>query len=71
MPRGPDTVKGLLLSCLGDKNPCVFLVPENCHEPYQDVPKLYYTLPLRTAEIISEGRPLLVVNVNECLPQQQ
>ncbi|KFD57188.1 hypothetical protein M513_02073, partial [Trichuris suis] len=56
MPRGPFEAKGLLLQCIEDKNPCIFLEPKILYRRAVDeVPTGKYTLPLSKAEFLCEG----------------
>ena len=49
MPRGPSQAKGLLLSCIRDKNPCVFFEPKALYRAsVGEVPLGDYTLELGT-----------------------
>lgn len=56
IPRGPLQAKGLLLSCIRDKNPCIFFEPKILYRmAVEQVPLKDYTLPLSKAEILIEG----------------
>ena len=47
IPRGPAMAKGLLLSCIRDKNPCIFFEPKILYRAASEpVPKKDYMLPL-------------------------
>jgi 2-oxoisovalerate dehydrogenase E1 component beta subunit len=53
MPRSPVTAKGLLLSCIRERNPCVFFEPKALYRAsVEEVPEGDFTIPLRTAEIV-------------------
>ncbi|KAI5638698.1 transketolase, pyrimidine binding domain-containing protein [Phthorimaea operculella] len=55
VPRGPIAAKGLLLSCIRSRDPCVFLEPKILYRSAaEEVPKEDYTLPLEKAEILRE-----------------
>ena len=57
IPRGPIQAKGLLLSCVRDDNPCVFLEPKILYRAaIEDVPAGDYELPLSEADVILEGK---------------
>lgn len=48
--------KGLLLSCIQDKDPCLFLEPKVLYRSsVEDVPKESFTLPLGKAHIVIPG----------------
>lgn len=56
MSRGPIKAKGLLLSCIRDDNPCIFLEPKVLYRSAVEmVPTQDYTLPLSSADILVEG----------------
>ena len=53
IPRGPAMAKGLLLSCIRDKNPCIFFEPKILYRAASEpVPKKDYMLPLGKIAII-------------------
>lgn len=57
VPRGPIKAKGLLLSCIRDNNPCIFLEPKVLYRSAVEmVPTQEYTLPLSSADVIVEGK---------------
>ena len=57
IPRGPIQAKGLLLSCIRDQNPCIFLEPKILYRSaVEEVPVGDYVLPLGKAEVIMEGK---------------
>ncbi|XP_034829766.1 2-oxoisovalerate dehydrogenase subunit beta, mitochondrial [Maniola hyperantus] len=56
VPRGPITAKGLLLSCIQDRDPCIFFEPKILYRSAsEDVPIDSYTLPLGKAQVLREG----------------
>jgi 2-oxoisovalerate dehydrogenase E1 component beta subunit len=63
MPRSPIQAKGLLLSAIASKDPCVFMEPKALYRAaVEQVPTTPYTLPLSKAEILSEGSDLTIVS---------
>jgi 2-oxoisovalerate dehydrogenase E1 component beta subunit len=61
-PRDAITAKGLLLACIRDRNPCIFLEPKILYRSnVQEVPVDDYTLPLGSAEVLVEGSHVTVV----------
>ncbi|VDD90365.1 unnamed protein product [Enterobius vermicularis] len=61
-PRGPIMAKGLLLSCVRDDNPCLFLEPKVLYRlGSEEVPVADYTIPLSKAEVVREGKDLTMV----------
>nr|XP_019946674.1 PREDICTED: 2-oxoisovalerate dehydrogenase subunit beta, mitochondrial [Paralichthys olivaceus] len=62
IPRGPVQAKGLLLSCINDKNPCIFFEPKILYRAaVEQVPVESYTIPLSQAEILQEGSDVTLV----------
>ncbi|CAG0878976.1 unnamed protein product [Darwinula stevensoni] len=56
VPRGPIVAKGLLLSCIRDKDPCLFLEPKVLYRSaVEQVPSKDYMLPLMKADVLHEG----------------
>lgn len=56
MPRGAYKAKGLLLSCIRDKDPCIFLEPKVLYRSaVEEVPDGDFELPLGKADILIEG----------------
>ena len=56
IPRGPIQAKGLLLSCIRDRNPCIFFEPKILYRlAVEQVPVKDYMIPLSKAEILTEG----------------
>uniref|UniRef100_A0A5G2QWA0 3-methyl-2-oxobutanoate dehydrogenase (2-methylpropanoyl-transferring) n=1 Tax=Sus scrofa TaxID=9823 RepID=A0A5G2QWA0_PIG len=62
VPRSPFQAKGLLLSCIEDKNPCIFFEPKILYRAaVEQVPIEPYTIPLSQAEVIQEGSDVTLV----------
>ncbi|KAJ8290891.1 hypothetical protein GJAV_G00018890 [Gymnothorax javanicus] len=62
VPRGPFQAKGLLLSCIEDKNPCIFFEPKILYRAAVDqVPVEAYQIPLSEAEVLQEGSDVTLV----------
>lgn len=62
IPRGPTKAKGLLLSCIRDKDPCIFFEPKILYRSaVEEVPVADYELPLGKADIISNGEDVTLV----------
>ncbi|KAF5905733.1 2-oxoisovalerate dehydrogenase subunit beta, mitochondrial [Clarias magur] len=62
IPRGPIQAKGLLMSCIADKNPCIFFEPKILYRAaVEQVPTDAYYLPLSQADIVQEGSDLTMV----------
>lgn len=62
VPRGPIQAKGLLLSCIRDKNPCIFFEPKILYRlAVEQVPVKDYMIPLSKAEVLVEGDDVTMV----------
>lgn len=62
VPRGPIQAKGLLLSCIRDQNPCIFLEPKILYRlAVEQVPVKDYTIPLSKAEVLLEGDDVTLI----------
>lgn len=62
VPRGPIQAKGLLLSCIRDKNPCLFFEPKILYRlAVEQVPVKDYMIPLSKAEVLTEGDDVTVI----------
>ncbi|CAG2058950.1 unnamed protein product, partial [Timema podura] len=62
VPRGALKAKGLLLSCIQDRDPCIFFEPKILYRgAVDDVPLKEYTLPLGKADILLEGDAVTLV----------
>jgi 2-oxoisovalerate dehydrogenase E1 component beta subunit len=62
VPRGPVMAKGLLLSCIRDKNPCIFFEPKILYRSaVENVPIKDYELPLGKADIVVPGDDVTLI----------
>ncbi|GLG96570.1 2-oxoisovalerate dehydrogenase subunit beta, mitochondrial-like Protein [Gryllus bimaculatus] len=62
IPRGPIKAKGLLLSCIRDKDPCIFLEPKILYRAaVEEVPVSDYSLPIGKADVLLEGDAVTLV----------
>jgi pyruvate/2-oxoglutarate/acetoin dehydrogenase E1 component/TPP-dependent pyruvate/acetoin dehydrogenase alpha subunit len=53
--------KGLLLSCIEDDDPCVFMEPVRCYFTPGPVPEGWYTIPLGVADIKRPGKDVTLI----------
>jgi len=61
-PRDAITAKGLLLSCIRDRNPCIFFEPKILYRSsVQEVPTGDFTLPLGKADVLTSGSDITMV----------
>lgn len=62
IPRGPTMAKGLLLSCIRDKNPCIFFEPKILYRSaVEQVPVADYELPLGKADVLIPGDDITLI----------
>ncbi|KAF7489419.1 2-oxoisovalerate dehydrogenase subunit beta, partial [Sarcoptes scabiei] len=62
IPRGPIQAKGLLLSCIRDRNPCIFFEPKILYRlAVEQVPVKDYMLPISKAEVLVEGDDVTLI----------
>ncbi|XP_013172379.1 PREDICTED: 2-oxoisovalerate dehydrogenase subunit beta, mitochondrial isoform X2 [Papilio xuthus] len=62
VPRGPIAAKGLLLACIRERDPCIFLEPKILYRSAaEEVPVEDYTLPLGKAQLLREGTSATLV----------
>ncbi|XP_059501258.1 2-oxoisovalerate dehydrogenase subunit beta, mitochondrial isoform X4 [Stegostoma tigrinum] len=62
IPRSPIQAKGLLISCIEDKNPCIFFEPKILYRAaVEQVPVEAYQVPLSQAEVLEEGSDVTLV----------
>uniref|UniRef100_A0A6I8N253 3-methyl-2-oxobutanoate dehydrogenase (2-methylpropanoyl-transferring) n=1 Tax=Ornithorhynchus anatinus TaxID=9258 RepID=A0A6I8N253_ORNAN len=62
VPRSPLQAKGLLLSCIEDKNPCIFFEPKILYRAaVEQVPIDPFYIPLSQAEVLQEGSDVTLV----------
>ncbi|KAH0618070.1 hypothetical protein JD844_017039 [Phrynosoma platyrhinos] len=62
IPRGPIEAKGLLLSYIEDKNPCIFFEPKILYRAaVEQVPVEPYYIPLSQAEVLQDGSDVTLV----------
>ena len=60
--RSPIQAKGMLLACIRDDNPCLFMEPKILYRAAEEqVPTGDYTLDLDKAEVVREGTDITMV----------
>ncbi len=62
MPSNPYDAKGLLISCVEDNNPCIFLEHRWLHNIHGDVPEEIYRIPIGQAKVVKEGTDVTIVS---------
>ena len=71
-PASPYEAKGLLISCIRDNDPIIFLEPKRLYRAIkEDVPEEEYTIPLGKARIVEEGSDVTLISygsrVKDCM----
>ena len=62
IPSTPYEAKGLILSSIRDPNPVLFLEPKRIYRAIrEEVPEGDYTIPLRKARIVQEGKDVTII----------
>src|ERR1700682_3927209 len=62
MPSRPYDAKGLLISSIRDPDPVIFFEPKRVYRCFrEEVPKAEYTIPIGSAQVLSEGTDVTVV----------
>jgi pyruvate/2-oxoglutarate/acetoin dehydrogenase E1 component len=61
MPSTPHDAKGLLVSCVRDDNPVLFVDDRWLYDVEGDVPKKLYTVPIGRAAVRKEGTDVTVI----------
>ena len=70
IPRSPVQAKGLLLSCIRSRDPCLFFEPKILYRiAEEDVPTEDYMIPLGKAEVMKEGTDITIVSYGMQLRQ--
>ena len=62
IPSTPYEAKGLLLSCIRDPDPIIFMEPKRIYRAIrEEVPEGDYTIPLGKARMVQEGKDVTVI----------
>src|SRR5512136_1096798 len=62
IPSTPSEAKGLLLSCMRDPDPVIFMEPKRIYRAIrEEVQEGEYTVPLGRARIVQEGKDVTIV----------
>lgn len=63
VPSTPYDAKGLMISCIRDNNPVVFMEPKKIYRSFrEEVPDAEYSVPLGKAKVTREGSDVTVVS---------
>ena len=69
MPSTPYDVKGLLVACIRDDNPTVFVSNKRMLGVKGDVPEELYEVPLGSAKVVREGDGVTVIAYGRMVPE--
>jgi acetoin:2,6-dichlorophenolindophenol oxidoreductase subunit beta len=69
MPSNPHDVKGLLVACLRDDNPTVFVSNKRMFGVKGPVPEELYEVPLGTSSVVRPGDDVTVVTYGRMVPE--
>ncbi|OGP75621.1 MAG: 2-oxoisovalerate dehydrogenase [Deltaproteobacteria bacterium RBG_16_49_23] len=62
IPSTPYEAKGLLLSCIRDPDPVIYLEPKRIYRAIrEEVPEGDYTIPLGEARLVQEGKDVTII----------
>ncbi|MFZ4748111.1 MAG: alpha-ketoacid dehydrogenase subunit alpha/beta, partial [Sphingomonas sp.] len=61
-PSNAADAKGMLLSCIDDPDPCIFLEAMRCYFVPGEVPEGHYTVPLGKAAIARPGTDITIIS---------
>lgn len=68
-PSNAYDAKGLLLSCIHDPDPCIFLEAARVHFTPGEVPEGDYRIPLGRAKVVREGKDLTILSYSWGTPE--
>ncbi|XP_055535888.1 2-oxoisovalerate dehydrogenase subunit beta, mitochondrial [Wyeomyia smithii] len=62
VPRGPNMAKGLLLSCVKEKDPCIVLEPKTLYRAaVEEVPEEGFECPIGKADVLKVGTDVTLI----------
>ena len=64
-PSNPEDAKGLMLSCIADPDPCLFVECSRAYGTTADVPVDLAPIPLGKAKIVQEGSDVTIISYSE------
>lgn len=69
MASNPADAKGLLLSCIFDEDPCIFIEHTSSYQTFGPEPEPGYKVPLGKAKVIREGTDVTVIGYGPAIAQ--
>ena len=71
MPSNPADAKGLMLSCIADPDPCIFVECGRAYGTRGDVPVGMAPTPLGKAKVVREGKDVTIISYSEIVMRAQ
>jgi len=71
MPSNPADAKGLMLSCIADPDPCIFVECGRAYGTRGDVPVGMAPTPLGKAKVVREGKDVTIISYSEIVVRAQ
>lgn len=65
IPSNPEDAKGLMLSCIADPDPCLFVECSRAYGMTAEVPTDLKPIPLGKAKVVREGSDVTIVSYSE------
>jgi pyruvate dehydrogenase E1 component beta subunit len=70
-PSNPADAKGLMLACIADPDPCMFIECSRAYGTTAQVPVDQKAIPLGRAKVVQEGRDITIVSYSEIFARAQ
>ncbi|AIT81457.1 alpha-ketoacid dehydrogenase subunit beta [Novosphingobium pentaromativorans] len=70
-PSNPADAKGLLLSCIADPDPCLFIETMRANRTSAEVPEKIAPVPLGKAKVVREGSDVTIISYAEMFVRAQ
>jgi pyruvate dehydrogenase E1 component beta subunit len=71
IPSNPEDAKGLMLSCIADPDPCIFVECSRAYFTPAEVPVDIKPIPLGVAKVVQEGTDVTIISYSEIFARAQ
>jgi pyruvate dehydrogenase E1 component beta subunit len=71
IPSNPEDAKGLMLSCIADPDPCIFVECSRAYGTTASVPVDLKPIPLGVAKVVQEGTDVTIISYSEIFARAQ
>ena len=71
IPSNPEDAKGLMLSCIADPDPCIFVECSRAYGTTAAVPVDLKPIPLGVAKVVQEGTDVTIISYSEIFARAQ